>query len=363
VNSTDRVPIDPAKYYRWKGETLSTIAIIPEFSTRCKEESDEIFEALKHDISRWLGQRSLARYDTTLREQILQPAVEFHRMIHCSGKKFELAYHDFVESPVRVVALEWDLIDIASWRVSRNKDIKGVFCCLLPSLVMKIAIDQNNATFANPVLLGYKSSSLDPDRSERSSPMRQETERAASDPKQIPGHRSAQSRGSRGSTSKSLKSETSLLELGIEKMTKRWQSRPEGRWERSSSRKGNYNSVPSSPSARSKRQASIPGSRQAHTLPSSQAYRAESQSAAIAMPASGERTEMSQEVRPTDRDQDQAPAYEPVNLDNSMERQDETGTANSDIEVPKWRYATPAEFEYSQYSEPQGYGHSHSSDG
>jgi len=140
---------EPAMFYRWKGETLSAISSTSEFAENRKIESDKIFEELKEDISEWFDPKLLLQHERKLHELILEPAVDFQSMIHCSGMKFELQWEwaGRVQSPVPEDLMGWDLIDIASWRVYRNSDIKGVFKRFFPGLTMKLAMDQSNVSF------------------------------------------------------------------------------------------------------------------------------------------------------------------------------------------------------------------------
>ncbi|KAK0100289.1 hypothetical protein ONS95_008248 [Cadophora gregata] len=243
-----------ATLYRWRGETLSMIAGAPEFARRYKEDSELVFQELRNDMRVWLSPKLLVGHEESLHEMILQPVVDFHRMIHCSGKKFELRW----QSGSQLSEIDGDILDIVTWRKSRHDHIKGVFCCLLPALIMKAAVDQANITFTKAVFLGYKTSSLDPARSARSSPVRQEsgpTSRAAPVQRNPGTHHAPQARSSR---SKDQKSEPSLTkenrsESGL--FRKFWRgTRSESRSEGGPTRRGSHPNAPPSPSTRSARQ-------------------------------------------------------------------------------------------------------------
>lgn len=159
--NSDTLNTDPALYYRWVGETLSYISHTLVFDRLRDEEIDRYLKPLKADLSQWLGSKAMAKYEDTLKETILKPAVETHRLIRCSGKKFVLRYINDVQNPISQDALMCDILDVESWRVAGKSDTRGTFGCLMPSLTMEIAIGQRDIMFVPAVLLGYKTEFLD----------------------------------------------------------------------------------------------------------------------------------------------------------------------------------------------------------
>ncbi|CZR55612.1 uncharacterized protein PAC_05500 [Phialocephala subalpina] len=325
--ATSAATKDQAMYYRWRGETLSMITSTSDFADHCKDQAEKDFRKLKGHILQWLSPKSLGKHEAALRETIWQPAIDFHRMINCSGKKFQLRNSHSVGSPVPEVAKRWDLVDIVSWRVSRSSDIKGVFHCLWPELIMEAAIDQSNVTFVKPRLLGYKTSNLGPSKTARRSPVRPEiapTERGTASSKHIQGHRSPQS--SRSSTTKDQKSESSIakdnksesstsrfLQRARKALETRSESRPEAK------RRG---SQPNRPTSTTNTRTSMQdSSRHAHASASDQASRSESETSThSAMQAFGERTEGMTNNSYLDEGQDRYPRERfPSDPDSSME--------------------------------------------
>lgn len=307
TNSTKLKTIDQATLYRWRGETLSMIAGAAEYTRRCKEDSEVIFEELRKDMTVWLSSKLLSEHKTSLRDLILQPVVEFHRMIHCSGKKFELHWHFESRSSIP----DGDILDISTWRKTRHDHIKGVFHCLLPALVMKDAIDQANITFTKAVFLGYMASSLDPTRSARSSPVRQDsasTHRGPAVPRNPPAHHAPQPRPSRSKDQKSESAPTkdNRSEPGL--FRKLWPgSRSENRSEGGPARRGSHPTVPPAPSTRASKHDTThrhePGHARSQNSGSDQASRSESQtptsisiSTVTALDLVNERSEINSDV-------------------------------------------------------------------
>ncbi|KAE8443865.1 hypothetical protein EG329_001274 [Mollisiaceae sp. DMI_Dod_QoI] len=300
---------DQAMLYRWRGETLSMIINTPDFAERRKGDFERVFRKFKNDITPWLSQRSLNKHEAAFREMVLQPAVDFHRMVNCSGKKFDFDDKHIVQSPVPEMAMSCDLVDIASWRTSRSSDIKGIFHCLLPGLVMRLALDQSNVTFVAPVLLGYKTSSLDPgkysSKSGRSSPVKQDsmtTERGTYGSKGLPGHRSSQLSRASNSKSDSVGSKDNRPESFVGRVIRSTLllACPESRIEASSTRKSSQPSVSSPPNTRSNltRHNFPPSSR--HSQPSGSGSET-SRSSTI---STSERVDAKSRTCPVDRDED-----------------------------------------------------------
>jgi hypothetical protein len=329
-------------YYQWLGETLAFVALTSDFRSLCKTNTDKIFRDLMSDLVPWLSQKTLIKYKASLREKVLQPAVDVHRMIRCSGKKFDLDYDDRVESPVSKETMESDIIDIEFWRDSKKSEIKGVFGCLMPSLTMRIAIGQRDIPFVPPVLLGYKTDDLRPDKSRRSSLVghqRSGHEHAMLDDGQILGPRGPPVQDRHGSAPKSQSSGGPH--------TKWWGVGGSGG--RSEGRKGSTSGSPSSTSssASRKKHDTIAPPLRAHTMPASiQNSRVTSYKVTSTTEPSLETIYVSEEPDPFDRNRKEDPAYTPTHdSDLSIEAQDSGSEMDKGIEPPG-RYSHPPKFRY-----------------
>lgn len=262
-------------------------------------------------------------------------------MITCSGKKFNMQYTNLDEKPLSELVKNAEVINISEWRVSRG-DIRGVFHCWLPALVMTIAVDQNNVTFADPLLLGYKASNLEPRRSGTNSLMKQPglaRERAPQESKQ---------RNSRNSTSKISKSDApssskkgSFLSTLLPSLSNRSESGP--------SRKGSQGSALPISSNRNISQAPPPEPSHANTLPPTIGTLSE----VYSLPGTGGRSFAIVDVSPTRRTFPEVPLEEePLSdIDSSLEVHDGMDEENR-TEDPGSLYANPRPYEYHK-------GHSH----
>jgi len=332
---TELFQIDPAIFHRWKGETLSGIVSTSEFAREYQHDTDKLSRMLKQDVMIWFSSHVLPKkYEKSLREKILKPAIDFHQMIHCSGKGYVLAYRHLVESPVPNIAADCDLIDIASWRVLKNKDeIRGTFRCLLPGLIMKHAIDQKKSVFVSPILLGYRSPSLNPSRT--NSPTRQEgsgRERGSEPPTR---HRSSSSHTSRGSAPQSYKLKLSSTSW-FEKILPRPPSRADGRSDGGSSRKSSYSAPPSSPSRTGRQDFGAP--RQSASFPIDSS-RGASPEAALTSP-SGERRNVLTQIISESPPQVSTPASNHDDQSSDDEEEEDRGTDMLIVPVPIVRSAS-----------------------
>jgi len=134
----------------------------PGFRRKCEKETMEVFDRLRSQLSKWLDSRALARYEKSLQDTILEPAIAIHRTIRCSGKKYRFDYDAHVENPVSVESMKSDIIDVEPFTSSKKKDLKGVFGCFMPSLIVEIAFGQRDTPLVPAVLLGYNSDDLNP---------------------------------------------------------------------------------------------------------------------------------------------------------------------------------------------------------
>ena len=100
VSNTKTATTD-AMFHRWRGETISPIEMSPEFTKHCEEDSHKVFKKLKANMSQWLSSSPLGKHAGALRALVLQPAVEFHRMIHCSGKNFNFDWHKLLKTSLQ----------------------------------------------------------------------------------------------------------------------------------------------------------------------------------------------------------------------------------------------------------------------
>lgn len=219
------------------------------------------------------------RHETLVRELILEPAVKFHSMMHCSGKKFSVRYKKEME--VRSVGL----LDIESWTLSRTKQFRGVLQCYLPRLVMDLSLDQREVELAPPLILGFVSEKLDPNT--HHSPIRHDNTRldsteydtASSHEHQRSssrqGHRSGRRTPSRQSSRNSAPRVTKYDRDGrlppsnnsLGGIATLLRSLTGGRGDEPSSRKNSYSHPPPSPGGRSSRRPSVDSGRQGRTSP------------------------------------------------------------------------------------------------
>ncbi|CAG8951332.1 hypothetical protein HYFRA_00008082 [Hymenoscyphus fraxineus] len=267
TSSSNHKVTDLARFYRWKGETISAIATTSDFIKRAKYDRDDLFEDIRKDISEWLGSKLSTKLTSLLREKVVQPAVDFQGMIHRSGKRFDVEYMDVADIPLLENTSDADIIDVSEWRFSRS-EIKEVFHCWLPALVMKISMDQKDITFVKPVLLGYKQRSIEPKRSARTSPVRKSPvkDRVVPDEKRRRGSPHSQThQSSRSSTSKSQRPEPPApSKTGL--FSRLLSGRSGGHSESGPSRKG------STPSTHTMKQDLTP---QSNALPEEATYRIE----------------------------------------------------------------------------------------
>ncbi|CAG8971872.1 hypothetical protein HYALB_00001985 [Hymenoscyphus albidus] len=269
TSSSNHKVTDLAKFYRWKGETISAIATTSDFIKRAKYNREGLLDDMRKDVSQWLGSKLSTKLTTLLREKVVQPATDFQRMIHHSGKRFDVEYMDVADIPLLENTSDADIIDVSEWRFSRS-EIKEVFHCWLPALVMKISMDQKDITFVKPVLLGYKQSSIEPKRSARNSPVRKSPakERVVPDEKRRRGSpHSHTQQSSRSSTSKSQRPEPPApSKTGDYFFSRLLPGRSGSHSESGPSRKG------STPSTRTTKQDLTP---QSNALPEEATYRIE----------------------------------------------------------------------------------------
>lgn len=106
------------------------------------------------DLEEWLDPRVLQDRKTSLRQYVIDPAVEFARLAGCARKKYILETQELRPGPVPSDS-SWNIRDASNWRKIAPSEARGVFHCLWPMLVRKGTGGQPDNQLVQSTMIGF----------------------------------------------------------------------------------------------------------------------------------------------------------------------------------------------------------------